>query len=544
MKYLQSLVNRNVFQSVRKLSLTVSAWLCTIGSLVADVLQPIAPFAFYLFLISLSLLVVLSIIYAIGKKEILGALILAGISCAATGVFTLMQQGKTSEEIGILAATVPGIEALQSQLGIIDKKLDDLKEDTETIKASTARIESQSEAVLQSIEAIQEGINNDAGIIGSPRSPEDYYHNARIHELSGDYAAARRAYLEYFKSDLPQIDPHLRFISFLKVQEGTAGARETYNELTARSSSPVPAYTRLLLLNPDRRKEELKSYFDQNPEFAPAAYHMSLEFSESRLGSQTLSDKREELFYLKAFQEADENGGLLRYLIDQELATEWRTDAQERRTAIENGFSSTVLENPVSISWMAHNAGWNGNIQISEPALDILWNVKGQSGPTSTGDSGYNNPSTGKPAPRAFFSLPKSQPDSTIEIRYLDSNSVERGPYEFQFTAQKESDDGNRRILEMTSTSWVLLRDYEGSTLLYFTQLLTYRGALEKIEYGINTDTPDQSFPFPSWNKPGLADIDGSFPIYQTVPNETEYVTVQLTYKNGEKSPITKFYRN
>lgn len=543
MKYLKSLVNLNVYQSIRKTSLTISAWLCTLGGLVADVLTPIAPFAFYLFLLSLALLVVLSIIYAVGKKELLGALILAGISCFATGVFTLMQQGEKSGEVGILAAAVPGVEALQQQLGIIEKKLDDIKEDTETIVQSTARIESQSVEVLQTLSTIKDGIGNDDGIINTPASPEDHYHNARIHELAGDYAAARRSYLEYFNSDLPQIDPHLRFISFLKVQEGTAGARETYNELTARSSSPVPNYTRRLLLNTERRKEALKEYLAENPEFAPAAYHLSLEYSGNRLGSQTLADKREELQYLKAFQAADENGGFLRYMIDQELAAEWRADAEERRLTLENGQSSAILENPVSMSWMAHNAGWNGNIQISEPALDIFWNIQGKTSPISTGESGYNNPATGRPAPRAFFSLPKSQDDAVFEIRYIDSAGVERGPYEFQFTAQKESDDGNRRILEMTSTSWVLLRDYEGSTLLYFTQLLTYRGALAKIAYGINTDTPDKEFPFPAWNQTGLADIDGSFPIYQTVPNNTQFVTVQLTYKNGDQSSVVRFDR-
>lgn len=544
MNYLQSLVNKQAFLNFRKTSLLISSWLCTIGGLVADVLTPIAPFVFYIFLLSLVSMVVLSIFYFIGKRELIGGLILAAISTGATGLFTLLQQTGEAEEIGFVASAVPAVEALQEQLGIIEKQLDAIKEDTEAIAATTTRIETKSDAMLESLDEIRTGIaqTQTGGIITNPQSPEDHYHNARIHELGGDYAAARRSYLEYFKSDLPKLDPHLRFISFLKVQEGTAGARETYNEVTARSQNPMVAFAKLLLLNPDQRKAGLQEYWQQHSDFAPAAYQLSLEYSEMRLGSQTISDKREELRYLKAFEEADKAGGLLRYLIDQELAAEWRSDAEARLRLLQDSPSSAILENPVSISWMPHNAGWNGNLQIGEPVRDILWNIKGQS-PISTGQSGYNDPRTGQPAPTAFFSLPKNQPDSTVEIRYIDTAGIERGPYEFAFAPQRESDDSNRRFIEMTSTSWLSFRDYDNNVLLYFTHLMTYRGALSKIEYGLNTDTPNQVFDFPPSNVPGVAPIDGSFPLYLTVPSNTRYATVQLTYKNGDKSRVMRFDR-
>jgi len=543
MKYLQSLFNRDVFQSVRKTSLIVSGWLCTVGGLIADVLQPVAPFVSYLFFLSVAILVVLSILYAIGKKELLGALILAGISTTATGLFALLQTGDEAEERGVVASSIPVVASLQESLGLIEKKLDEIKEDTQTIKESATRIESKSDAMLEALDSLNEGIGNDGGIIQNPTSPEDHYHNARLHELGGDYSAARRSYLEFFKSDLPRLDPHLRFISFLKVQEGTTGARETYNEVTARSSGPIPTYARLLLLDPQRRKTALANYTSQNPDFAPAAYHLSLEYSLSRLGSQTLSDKREELAHLKAFQTADANGGLLRYFIDQELVQEWRADATARLTAIESQMSAQALENPVSLSWMANNSGWNGNIQIAESALDIQWNVKGESSPQSVGMIGFTDPNTGSPTPQSFFSLPNNQRDSVIEIRYTDASGIERGPYEFAFTAQKESDDGNRRMLEATSTSWLSFRDYDGSVLLYFTHLLSYRGVLSKIEYGLNQESPNQSFDFPAWDKPGIAMIDGSFPMFLTVPENTTFATVRLTYKNGETSRVMRYDR-
>ena len=303
MKYFQSLTNLNAYQKVRQSSLTISGALCTAGGLVADVLQPLAPFVFYLFIISGLAFGLLGFLYYKGKKELFGSLVLSGMAFVATGLLSLLQQGPEAEERGIIAVSVPAVASLQDRLGIIEMKLDEIKADTGEIKAdtqeikdSTARLEAKSDEMLA---AIRKGFGSSDGVIANPASPEEFYHNARIYELAGDYSAARGAYLEYFKSNLAMLDPHLRFITFLKVQEGTAGARETYNEITARSTSPIPAYARLLLLGTEKRIEALKKYFKENPKFAAVAYHLSLEYSERRLGSQTIGDKREELYYLK-----------------------------------------------------------------------------------------------------------------------------------------------------------------------------------------------------------------------------------------------------
>jgi len=532
----------DTFQNLRKTSLTVGGGICTAGGFVADVLQPIAPFAYYLLLISLAGLAIVLLLFLRGNKNLLGALVMTAMASGVFGLLTLLQLGDESQDSGIVASTVPAFASLQQSLGIIDQKLDAIKDDTESIKASTARLESSAEAMMASLDAIREGAGK-GGLIAKPDSPEAHYHNARANELSGNYSAARRSYLEYFRGNLPVLDPHLRFTAFLKVQEGTAGARETYNTVTANSASTIPAYVRILLREPGQRTSALQNYLEEHPAFAPAAYHLSLEYSQRRLGSQTLSDKRQELKYLKAFQQIDAQGGLLRYMIDQELVTQWREDAEARRILLEDSASGGLLENPVSLNWMAHNAGWNGNIQISEPVQDIQWNIKGQSEPRSTGSSGYNDPTTGKPAPRTFFSLQKNQKKSVIEIRYTDIAGAQQGPFEFNFEPQKETQDVGRRTLEMTETAWLGFRDYDGKRLLYFSHLMVYRGALDKIEYGLNRATPNERFKFPAWNKPGIALIDAKTPAYIKVPKSTSYATVQLTYKNGDKSPIVRFDR-
>ncbi|MDQ8184692.1 hypothetical protein [Pelagicoccus sp. SDUM812002] len=546
MSYFKSLVSGESFSNVRKTSLVVSGWLCTVGGLVADVLQPLAPFAIYLFGLSLLGVVTLSILYFLGKKGLVGALALVGMSCLASGLIVILQGGgDKAKKQGVVAAAVPAVSQLQERLGLIEKKLDSIKGDTESLKSSAERIESKSDVVIGSLDQIRsklDAVSSD-GIITDPQSPEEHYHNARLHELGGDYAAARRSYLEYFKSDLDKLDPHIRFVSFLRVQEGRAGACEVYGDVTARSSSDLSDYVRLLLLDKPARVAGLKNKFDRSPEFAPVAYHLSLDYSLARLGSQTLADQRQELAYLNSFQKRDEAGGLIRYMIDQTLVEEWRENVEERLAALLRGDAAELLDKPVAVNCIPNNEGWTGTVQIGEPVLEILWRLKDGDELVSTGSSGSIDPRTGQSMPRSFFNLPKQQEDTQVEVRYRDLAGVEQGPYFFDFEGAKRSDDANRRLLEATSSSWASFRTYDGQVLLYFTQLMPYRGALEKVLYGIEVEQPDQEFEFPSWDEAGLAEIDGSFPLWAVVPESTSFASVQLVYKDGDRSAILSFRR-
>ncbi len=539
MPVLQSLTNRAVFQSLRNTTLTITGSACTIGGLVADVLQPIAPFAFYLFAIATLAFVLLFILYRRGNEELLGSVAFSGIAAVVFGLIVLFQSGEDAEESGFIAAAIPGVAELQASLGIIDAKLDSIAADTQNLRESAARLEDSSAQVLRTLEEMRENFAS-GGLIDKPRSPEDYYHNARLQELAGDYSAARRSYISYFRSDLPLLDPHLRFLAFLKVQEGTAGARETYTTLMAGKEGGMPAYVRLLLLPAPQRVMALETYAEQHPQFAPAYYHLSEDVSARRLGFQTFADKRTEQRYLQRFQTADEAGGLLKHIIDQSLVEEWRNDAAARLQAL-NGLGEGVLENPVSLSFGVNNSGYTVTVGIAEPALEILWNMQGSTEPRSTGDSGAINPQTGKPMPQMFFNLPASQRDTRLEIRYRDINGALQGPYSFEFKGKQQSEDANQRILESTTTSWVSFRDYEGKRLLYFTHLMSYRGSIKKIQYGLNSAQPNKNFRFKPWNKAGMAPIDAKTPMYITVPRSTRYVSVQLTYKSGEQSAVQRF---
>jgi hypothetical protein len=117
------------------------------------------------------------------------------------------------------------------------------------------------------------------------------------------------------------------------------------------------------------------------------------------------------------------------------------------------------------------------------------------------------------------------------------------GPFLADFDPQAESLSQGKMLLNQTRTAWLSFRDFDGKTLLYFSHLISYRGSLSEIKYGIDSDQPTESFPFPEYDKPGFAPTDSSTNTYIEIPSDTQYVTAQITFKNGDKSSVERFNR-
>src|SRR5207253_109511 len=47
-----------------------------------------------------------------------------------------------------------------------------------------------------------DSLGSSRGLITTPKTPEEHYHNARVHELGGNFEAARKEYSEYLSANL------------------------------------------------------------------------------------------------------------------------------------------------------------------------------------------------------------------------------------------------------------------------------------------------------------------------------------------------------
>ena len=378
------------------------------------------------------------------------------------------------------------------------------------------------------------------GIIPKPTRPEQHYNNARLFELRGDYGNARRAYLEYFRFDLDFLDPHLRFQQFLKVQEGREGARETYDYIAAQSTGSIVRLARCLLLERPQRVAELESFLSTHPDFGPAHYLLSKEYAFTRLGSQTLRDKTQEKAALDAFSRLDSAGKVVRWLLDKREVAEWREDVESRSASLAQ--SEYALRQPLSITWMVHNSGWSGTIQIAEPVKEIFWRKAGEADFESTGFFSQAPGPQGYPIANVTIEMHRKAPRAEIEIQYLNLNGELMGPYSVAFQPDNASLQQTKQMLNMTKTAWVSFRDYDGRLLLYFTHLLSY-AEVSEIRYGLDTDVPSLNYDVPPREGVGVVGIPDGVDCYIDVPLTTKTACVQVVFEDGEETGVEVFYR-
>jgi len=429
---------------------------------------------------------------------------------------------------------------------LLDAKIASIARDIAEIKQATTRIEKSQEKMARSLEKISNGFDELArqgGIITSPKTPEEFYSNARIFELRGDYGNARRAYMEDFRFDLDYVDPHVRFQTFLKVQEGREGAREVYEYIGKQGKSFVVPFVSLLLLDREARVRGLEEFARKRPDFGPVYYELSRDYSEARLPGRGIGDKRREKDYLDKFMAAYKDGRFVRWFIDKAMVAEYLADS-EKRFAELGATPTSLMEKPVSVNWMKSNAGWSATMIIAEPALEVFYRLDSESSFRSTGFTQIMHPQTGKPMPVMFTSFPFTGKPLKLWVKYKDRQGREMGPWAFLLDPGGESGRGDKGILEMTKTSWISFREFEGKTLVYFTHLMSWRGGISRIYYGVDKETPDKEFLFPLHKGAGTALITEDVPVYVEVPSGVKFVTVRVVYFDQTRSDVVTFAKS
>ncbi|MDX2235484.1 MAG: caspase family protein [Hyphomonadaceae bacterium] len=392
-------------------------------------------------------------------------------------------------------------------------------------------------AMAQDIAREFAAIAGRGAIIAEPKEPQDFYANARLYELRGDFLNARRSYLGFFNFGLAFVDPHYRFQTFLRVQEGRAGAREVYGELAgARRGDETMQYAAALLQEPDVRKARLEQIVASRPDFAPAIYELARNYSEAALGSQTLADKEKERDLLTRFVALADSGRFLRWFIDQTVASEQLDDARRRLTAL----SATAVAQPVTMIATRSNQGWGLTFTILEATQEIF--VRIGDGPNqSTGFQPFPHPATGKPFPRLYVDAPANAARAPVVVTYRDASGAMRGPFTLRFDPDKALFEQQKSSLETTRNAWLTWNDYDGRRLLYFTHLIGSRCALAEVRYGLDTMTPNRVFAMAPCDRSRPGEIPMSPEIFIETPMTTRFASVQLQYTDGTRSTVERF---
>ncbi len=472
------------------------------------------------------------------------------IASIVMGGFVISAEMTGDPKKGVLANVVPGMDKLQASLFRIEGKVDAVKEDTSAIRATTETIHDDTTALRQDSSHIAASVDEIAkrfdslastgGLIPGAKTPEEHYHNARIQELNGNFTAARKEYGDYLAANLDVLDPWQSYAAMLKAQEGRADAAQTLRYFGDKLQPRTVSYetTIALLEETAQRVAKLQSLAEAHPEYGPLPYLLSQEFSDAKKGEQTLADKRAEKDWLEKFRTANAQGRFLKYFLDKKEAQKWIEESDARWAKLAD---QSALVNPVTVSAMQSNAGWSVNFGLADYKVkELFYQLDGKGEFVSTGLLPNVNPQTGLPMVNTNVPLLNLPPgEHTLMVKYTDKNGQTNGPYTLKFSTAGEQMAQGKMMLNAASGAWLMFRDYDGKVLLYFSTLMSYRPVIKEVHYSLNSEALDKTFAF----KPTETMYEVGDDLYLSVPNDSQFVNVQVTFKDGTKSPVQKYVR-
>lgn len=390
---------------------------------------------------------------------------------------------------------------------------------------------------LEKIAQHFESLASTGGLVTVAKTPEEHYHNARVHELGGNFAAARKEYAEYLSSNLEAIDPWLSYSAMLKVAEGKTAALEAMRYFDKLTPHTVSYETALALLEEgETRLTKLQALAASHPDFGPLAWLISQEYSEARRGEQTLADQRAEKEWLQKYRDAHAAGKFLRYFLDKKEAQKW-VDAADARWAKLSSLPENILENPVTLTATETPKGWHINFQLADSrAKEMFYKLDGKGDFQSTGHMPNRNAQTGEPMIQSGLFFANLEPgEHTFEIKYLDRTGKTNGPYPLKFDPRAEQlKNGKNAIRNIPAL--INFTHTAGEFRAFFVRILFHGPIIKEIRYSVDSEKLDQSFPF----EPITRIQETPKKVYTVIPNDTQFVCVQVTFIDGTKSSVQK----
>jgi uncharacterized caspase-like protein len=191
-------------------------------------------------------------------------------------------------------------------------------------------------------------------------------------------------------------------------------------------------------------------------------------------------------------------------------------------------------------SFSRHNGGWTVVFSIADPTLGISWRI-GEAGDfRETGFLDTLDSRTRKRMPNPSIELAADAPAGTIQIRYIDASGEMQGPFPIKFDPEAALLRDQRKILDMTATSWLSFREFNG-LLVYYTHLVSYRCAIREVRVGIDSAVPDKVLKMPPCDMRDPNEIPNGAQLYMKLPPATQFMSVELTYRDGSVSEIKSF---
>ncbi len=203
--------------------------------------------------------------------------------------------------------------------------------------------------------------------------------------------------------------------------------------------------------------------------------------------------------------------------------------------------SNDSVNAPIAM-FSRHNGGWTVVFSIADPTLGISWRIGDAGEFRETGFIDTLDPRTRKRMPNPSIELAADASAATIQVRYVDASGELQGPFPIKFDPEAALIRDQRKILDMTATSWLAFREFNG-LLVYYSHLMSYRCAIREARIGIDTAVPDKVLKMPPCDPRDPSVIPHEAQPYLKLAPSTQFVSVELTYRDGSISEIKSFRR-
>jgi len=185
--------------------------------------------------------------------------------------------------------------------------------------------------------------------------------------------------------------------------------------------------------------------------------------------------------------------------------------------------------------------GWTVTLSFADPVAAISWRL-GNKPYKETGFLDVLDPRTRRRMPNPSFQLDADTPETTIEVGAVGTSGETLGPYPIRFDPMAALVRSQRKMLELTSGSWLTFRQYHG-LLLYYSQLASFRCAIRTVKIGIDTSVPDRTLELPPCDPKKPFSIPADLLPYMKLKPSVKSVSVELTYRDGTVSEVKTFRR-
>lgn len=409
-----------------KYATTPWAVVTSVVGFTCDVLKPSGNLAPYLLVVSaLGLIAMLFFFRKRAKAQGLektfnsplgGFLSFFALSTIAWTGLTLIFMATPPE--GVAAAVIPGLEDFQKQVLKIGQ-------DVTEIKGTVGRIEEKIDALALS-----------GTVIPNPKTPEEFYHNARFYELKGNTGEAQRAYEKFLELAPAYVDVHMAYQTLMNNTQGIEATRQVYARLqTKHPDQPiVELMASKLISDRAQRMQKLETLAQRFPSIGPLRFELFKEYSSPGQGNVTIDEMKSAKQELVAFQKADELGAVNSFYIDKKVLEQVYRQRDEY-LKVDQAVYGQMIDRPITIQiTLLPNMVGISLLPKEQKVQKLFYSIDDPNPTIDTGPSPWlKDPATGQPMPNMQVSGKIPPGKHVLYTKYINSQGKESPVYSEPF---------------------------------------------------------------------------------------------------------------